>query len=71
MAVEYTGLFGHGTLKDTARHVAKTNGAKVAKKLPGRADPFAAKKTKYGKASDPYRKKKPVKRTNPVGKSIW
>lgn len=68
MAVEYTGLFGHGTLKDTAKHVAKTNRAKVAKKLPGRADPFAAKKAKVGKASDPYRKKKPVKRTNPVGK---
>ena len=31
MAVQYTGLFGHGTLKDTARHVAKTNGAKAAK----------------------------------------
>ena len=68
MAVEYTGLFGHGTVKDTARHVARTQGAKVAKKLPGSKDPHAGKKVKVGKASDPYRKKKPVKRTNPVQK---
>ena len=68
MAVEYTGLFGHGTLKDTAKHVARTRGAKVTKKLPGSKDPYAGKKARVGKASDPYRKKKPVKRTNPVGK---